>query len=106
MSLRARFATAALLLYGVICAVGGILVAEMTLRPQHRLLGAQSIDDGREVARRTGSTLHDVSLRTEDNLVLKAWFIQPAPGNGSAVLLLHGLGDNRAGMLGYAEMLL
>ena len=106
MSARLRFAIAALLLYGVFCAVAGILVAEMTLHPQRRLLDARAASEGEEMARRAGSSLLDVSVRSEDNLVLKAWLIQPGINNGSTVILLHGLGDNRAGMLGYAELLL
>jgi uncharacterized protein len=35
-----------------------------------------------------------------------AWLIQPQHGNGNAVILLHGLGDNRLGMIGYAQLLL
>jgi uncharacterized protein len=37
---------------------------------------------------------------------LRAWFIQPQHGNGETVILLHGLGDNRLGTVGYAELLL
>jgi pimeloyl-ACP methyl ester carboxylesterase len=32
--------------------------------------------------------------------------VQPSQSNGEAVLLLHGLGDNRLGMIGYANLLL
>jgi uncharacterized protein len=106
MNIRIRRAIFALLLYAVFCAIAGILVAEMTLHPRRRVLDARNIAEGGQVARRTGSTLHDISIRTGDNLLLKAWLIEPRPSNGSAVLLLHGLGDDRLGMLGYAELLL
>jgi len=35
----------------------------------------------------------------------RAWTIRPHHPNGEAVLLLHGLGDNRIGMTGYAQLL-
>jgi len=106
MNRRLRFVIAALLLYAVFCTVAGIEVAEMTLHPERRLLDARAVRDAQEVARRTGSNLRDVSIRTEDNLLLKAWLIQPRSNNGSVVLVLHGLSDNRIGMIGYAELLL
>src|SRR5882724_9547856 len=106
MSTRLRFAMALLLLYATFCAVAGILLAEMTLHPQRRVVDAQAAGDAQEVARRAGSTLREVSVRTKDNLALKSWFVQPVAGNGSTVLLLHALGDNRDGMLGYADLLL
>jgi hypothetical protein len=37
---------------------------------------------------------------------MRAWTIQPHHGNGDAVILLHGLADNRIGMTGYAQLLL
>src|SRR5690242_9331386 len=37
---------------------------------------------------------------------LKGWRVRPHTGNGNIVILLHGLSDNRLGMVGYAEILL
>jgi len=106
MKRRTYRAIFALLLYAVFCVIAGVLVAEMTLHPQRRLLDMRAIREAEQVARRAGSTLQDISIRTEDNLLLKAWLIEPSSGNGNAVLLLHGLSDNRIGTLGYAELLL
>ena len=50
--------------------------------------------------------LQDVKTFSTDGVQLNAWSIQPQNGNGNAVLLLHGLGDNRFGMAGYAELFL
>lgn len=106
MNRRSRRAIFALLFYGLFCVIAGVLVAEMTLHPQRRPLDAPAIDQAQQVAHRTRSNLRDVSVQTEDNLLLKAWLIEPRSNNGSAALLLHGLSDNRIGMLGYAELLL
>jgi fermentation-respiration switch protein FrsA (DUF1100 family) len=57
---------------------------------------------------RSGARWTNVSIQARDGSVLSAWYLQPAsavPGSG-AVLLLHGQGDNREGMLGYASWLL
>jgi len=106
MERRTSHAISGLVLYAGFCLVAGILVAEMTLHPQRRVLDARAIAEAEQVTRRTASTLQDISIRTEDNLLLKAWLIEPSLTNGNAVLLLHGLSDNRIGMLGYAELLL
>ena len=41
-----------------------------------------------------------------DHAVLRGWFLQARHHNGDAVILFHGVGDNRLGMVGYAELLL
>ena len=45
-------------------------------------------------------------MQTRDGFTLRAWFLQPVQPNGDSVLLLHGLGDNRAGMRGFADLFL
>jgi alpha-beta hydrolase superfamily lysophospholipase len=58
------------------------------------------------VAQRTDSGLSDQSLRTADNAVLRAWWFVPRTRARGTVILLHGQADNRAAMLGLAEVLL
>src|SRR5207302_8567209 len=41
-----------------------------------------------------------------DGAILSAWSMRPRNSNGKTVMLLHGLGDNRLGMTGYAQVLL
>lgn len=106
MTRFARRLTIATLLYGIVCSAAGIFLAEITLHPQRRPLDAQATAQAQQLAQRTGSELQDMSLKANGDVLLKAWLIQPAATNNSAVLLLHGLGDNRLGMIGYAELLL
>ena len=60
----------------------------------------------REIAHQLDSDLADVSITTPDAVTLRAWTIHPPRSNGDAVILLHGLADNRVGMTGYAQLLL
>lgn len=101
-----RTAAITLALYALFCAIVGIMVAEMTLHPQRRKLDAQSVIQALEVARSRHATIEDISISAEDRIVLRAWLIRPDKSNGDTVLLLHGLSDNRIGMIGYAEPLL
>ncbi len=45
----------------------------------------------------------DVDLKTPDGAVLRAWFMRPKEWNGDAVILLHGVSDNRLGTYGLKE---
>src|SRR5437879_9424203 len=45
-------------------------------------------------------------LRARDGVVLAGWQFTPRDSNGSVVILLHGVGDTRLGMLSHATFLL
>ena len=69
----------------------------------------QSVIDRRSfqaTAARFGARLQDVSVIASDGVVLRAWFARPTADGGDAVILLHGVGDNREGMTGFAELFL
>ncbi len=69
------------------------------LHPTRRAL----TDADRAKAGRTLAGLEPVAFRTDDGLLLHGWF---APGrDGSAVVLVHGLGGNRAELLPEAGVL-
>jgi predicted alpha/beta-fold hydrolase len=108
MTRRALFRTAFVLLlsYGGLCLVGGILLCEGTLHPMRRPLLPAEEQSARALADRQGALLQDVALTTRDGAILRAWLFHPEQANGTAVILLHGLSDNRMGMIGYAEFLL
>jgi pimeloyl-ACP methyl ester carboxylesterase len=106
MNRRLRHAISVLLIYVLFCVVAGILVADGTLHPGRRPLDTQAVTQAEQVAQHIQSRLEDVSIETADHLRLRGWLIRPGSSNGSAVLLLHGLSDNRSGMIGYAEFLL
>jgi len=106
LSRRSRYVLLALILYLTLCTIGGVTLADATLRPARRPLTEDEIAAVRDQTRTLDADLSDVSITTPDHATLRAWLIHPHRSNGDAVLLLHGLGDNRLGMLGYAQLLL
>jgi hypothetical protein len=106
MSRRARYALLVLTLYLTFCTVAGIFVADGTLHPARRPLTVEKDIATQNVAKELNASFVDVSISTEDAVTLRAWLIVPRHSNHDAVLLLHGLGDNRLGMTGYAQLLL
>jgi pimeloyl-ACP methyl ester carboxylesterase len=84
----------------------GVFEAEGTLHPRRRSLSAKDEMQAREMARSHDSDLTNADITARDGATLSAWSIRPRNSNGKAVILLHGQGDNRLGMIGYAELLL
>jgi uncharacterized protein len=84
----------------------GILIADGTLHPARRPLTQEEESAIADIAHQLNSDVADVSITTPDAITLRAWIIHPHSGNGDAIILLHGLADNRFGMTGYAQLLL
>lgn len=103
---RTRLFLILAILYLSICFIAAIFVANGTLHPVHRSLTPEAKITMREAALRLDSDLTDISIVAPDGIPLSAWTIQPHSSNGDAVILLHGLGDNRLGMIGYAQLFL
>lgn len=86
--------------------LAGVFLAEGTLHPSRRLLTAKDEMQAQEMAKSHEARLTNVAIVASDHATLRAWSIQPRNSNGHAVILLHGLSDNRMGMIGYADLLL
>jgi alpha-beta hydrolase superfamily lysophospholipase len=106
MRKRIRRLAFVLALYLGLCAAAALILVSSTLHPQRRHLPTEAEVEMREVAARLNSELDDVQIATPDDAILRAWFVQPQKGFTDTVILLHGLGDNRLGTIGYAEMFL
>jgi uncharacterized protein len=106
LSRRSRYGLFALFVYLTLCTIGGIYVADCTLHPARRPLTESETAEFRQTTRALDADLTNASITTHDDVTLSAWMIHPHHRNGDAVLLLHGLGDNRLGMTGYAQFLL
>jgi predicted alpha/beta-fold hydrolase len=90
--------------YAVFCAILAVFLGELAFRPlRTRVTDRQSAV---AAAARFGVALQDVSVTASDGTCLQGWFARPAHANGDAVILLHGVGDNRQGMTGFAELFL
>src|ERR1700730_16621573 len=103
--MRARYIIRTLVLsYAVICSLLAIFLGELAFRPLRvRVIEYQSAE---ATATRFGAALRDVSVTASDGSHLQGWLARPAKANGDAVILLHGIGDNRQGMMVFAELFL
>ena len=86
--------------------IAGVLIAEAALHPGRRPLSAKDEMHAQGIAHSHDSELASVTIVARDKVTLSAWSVRPRNDNGNTVILLHGLGDNRLGMIGYAELLL
>jgi dipeptidyl aminopeptidase/acylaminoacyl peptidase len=91
------------LYYGIICVVMAFLLARIALHPQRVPL--VDVDAPAGAAARLGATFENVSITVADGAVLRAWFLKPRSMK-RAVIILHGVGDNRAGAAGFGELFL
>ena len=103
---RLRWLAFALVMYLALCSIGGIYLADGTLHPGRRDLTPDEVAAFQQSVQSGNADFRDVSITASDSALLRGWMVRPRQGNGEAVLLLHGLADNRLGMSGYARLLL
>jgi dipeptidyl aminopeptidase/acylaminoacyl peptidase len=102
---RARkLAVRVVLIYLCASLFASVLLAELTLHPYRMRLTHEP--QLAERYSRFGASLNEVTLRASDGAELGAWYSSPAHANGRAVILLHGISDNREGVAGYGEIFL
>jgi uncharacterized protein len=102
----ATFAGAGLVIWLLVCTAIGVVAIEGALHPARRPLSAEDEQQAARIAAENRAVLANVEVTAKDGAVLRAWSLVPMVGNHDTVILLHGQGDNRAGMLGPAGMLL
>ena len=100
------WATSIVVLWLAVCAIAGVMSVNWALHPPRLPIAPGAESEAAAIAASDHATLEDASIVADDGAVLRAWYIHPSPGNGDAVILLHGLADNRAGTLGPAYLLL
>ena len=84
----------------------GVGVGWIALHPPVRPILASEEKQVEEAVASDSIDLQDVAITTADGVRLRAWFLRPKEVNGNAVILLHGVGDNRLGMYGYGQAFL
>lgn len=92
--------------YLAVCSLVALFLVNVTLHPTRRPLPTGAEEQTRAIAVRFQAHLQDVGIIATDGAALGAWHIQRERSNGGAIILLHGLGDNRLGTVGYAELFL
>jgi len=98
--------TAACLCWLGACTAIGVIAADDALHPQRLPLTAADEARAEIIAAEGEASLTNVQVTANDGVILRAWILRPIHENGDAVILLHGQGDNRSGMLGNADLLL
>src|SRR5215472_4487733 len=91
--------------YLFLALLAGVVIGEGSLKLQRRPLQHRQ-EAVATVASRYHAELQEASLSAADGVTLRAWFIHPQTYNGSAVVLLHGITDNREGVAGYGKLFL
>lgn len=92
-------------LYVVGTVLGGMGLGWIALHPyRHPVTGAEE-RNARAIAMTSNADFRDVEITAADGVVLRAWFMRPQEANGDAVILLHGVSDNRMGTYGYGKWL-
>ena len=84
----------------------GVVATQWALHPWRRALTPQAEALAQAIAARDDAVLSEVSVTADDGTTLRGWSIRPLHGKADAVILLHGVADNRMGMIGYADLLL
>jgi len=90
----------------VVCAIAGVVIGNWALHPFRRAMTRADAMRALAIAERNHAVLEDVQVTADDGVTLRGWSMRPVQANGDAVILLHGVADNRMGVLGYADMLL
>ena len=91
-------------LYLFLSVTMAILMAELTLHPMRLPMPDRSRIEAMYAP--YGAKLTPVAIQAADGVELRGWYSVPENQNGQAVILLHGIGDNRGGVAGYGETFL
>jgi alpha-beta hydrolase superfamily lysophospholipase len=83
----------------------GIALAEFSLHV-HRRPVRNATEVATVVREQFHSELQSASISARDEAVLRGWYVRPRVDNQSTVILLHGVTDNREGVVGYSRMFL
>jgi len=104
MRRKARVAMQALAVYVALSCVVAIVMAELTLHPMR----LPPPDKSRIAAMYAsyGADLQPIVIEAADAIELHGWYSVPEHQNGRAIILFHGIGDNRGGVSGYGQMFL
>ena len=104
MRRSAKLALTAVAIYVSVSAAAAVLMVQLTLHPWRLPLPARARIASMYAP--YGADLQLVVIQAADGIELHAWYSVPKHQNGQAVILLHGIGDNRGGVAGYGQAFL
>lgn len=90
----------------ILAGAAGAMMGSGILHPARRELTPRLIEQADKTSARLEAKREDFEVRAADGAALRGWKVRPAEPNGDWVVLFHGVSDNRAGMMGHAEVLL
>lgn len=101
--MRRKLGLAAAVLLGALCVVAGhyARMASRLFRPPRVAI----TQDDRDTARKDIPGVTEVTLHAPDGPRLSGFYAPPRSGNGSVVVMAHGVGANRMQLLSEAEIL-
>src|SRR5438309_1944316 len=103
--LTKRIVLSAVIIYVVLSIAAGVRLADTTFNPVRREMPPEiAAHPEKSIVGPYGA--REVRLRAGDGVDLGAWYVRPATDHGNAVVLLHGLSDNRLGSAGLAPLFL
>ncbi len=102
----ARFFLTLLIVPPIIAAIAGWIVAPWFLHPLRRGLTPDLIHDADVAFAQIHTKRDDFNVTAQDGASLHGWKIRATQPNGDWVLVFHGVGDNRVGVLEHALVLL
>ncbi len=82
------------------------LAMEASLHPDRRPILPADESRVQNLALESQAVLENVQITAADGAILRAWNLHPQKNNGNAVILYHGVTDNRLAMTGNAEIFL
>jgi uncharacterized protein len=101
-----RIAVILLLFPPLLAAVGGWLAGPTFLHPLRRELTPDLIREADADFSSIHAQREGFNVVAPDGITLRGWKVRPQNPNGSWVLVLHGVADNRVGVIGQARLLL
>jgi alpha-beta hydrolase superfamily lysophospholipase len=99
-------AGSAVLTYFFFSVAGGVWLASASLHLPHRHITSRQMVLVQDAVVQMHAQLRDRQIEAADGTRLTAWTVDPPNPNGSVVMLLHGVTDNRLGMAGFARLFL
>ncbi len=84
----------------------GWLAGPSFLHPARRELSPDLVKEADSAFSQIGTHRDDFDVRAADGVLLRGWKVRSAKPNGKWVLVFHGVADNRAGVVGQAQLLI